>query len=303
MPSEAKKEVEAEEELQIEIDESDDSSEPEAVVEPEPKQEEDQAETSSDDDEIGQFSEKVQKRINKMTARLREAQRREAAALDYAKGVNKQLEESTKRTMTSDESFVNEFQSRVTAEEQLTKAALSTAIDRGDVEAQVEAQNRLAKIAQDNERLNYIKVNRENAAKAPAAPVAPAPPAPVRDANAEAWAAKKEWFGTDKPMTLTAFSIHNELVNNQGFQPDVYPQPYYAELERQMKENFPDKYNKESPPNKTTRKAPAVGGATRGSGRISQNKVTLTKSQVAIAQKLGITNEQYAKQLIAMQKP
>jgi len=301
MPSEAKEEIEAEDELQIEIDESEDSDE--VVVESETKPEPTETKAPSDDDELEQFSEKVQKRIGKMTARLRESERREAAALDYAKAMKAEADQAKTRTVNSDQSFVNEFENRVSAEEKLTRAALSTAIDRGDVEAQVDAQTRLTKIAQDNERLNYIKSNRQNQAAAPVAPVAPAP-APVqrRDPNAEDWASKNEWFGSDEPMTLTAFSIHNDLVNNQGFQPDVYPQPYYAELERQMKESFPQKFNPQENPNKTTRKGPAVGGASRGSARPRQNKITLTKSQVVIAKKLGITNEQYAKQVLAMQK-
>ena len=246
-------------------------------------------------DELENYSEGVQKRISKLTAKMREAERREQAALDYAKSIQKQLEETNKRTNTLDNSFVNEFENRVTIQEKALRTQLKEAIDRGDVDAQVEAQTSLAKLAQDNQRLSYIKSQKEEQAKqvkevAQQKPAQPQPQA-VPDEKAQRWAQKNTWFGQDEPMTLTAFSIHKQLVEQEGF--DAKTDEYYEEIDKRLRNEFPNKFEG----GKTTRSSPTVASASRGNGGLRSNSksVKLTQSEVAIAKKLGITNEQYAK--------
>ena len=303
MPTEAKKveEPDNQEELQIEVEEEKEQETTEApVAEESSEPEKTKAPEENSEKELEEYSEGVQKRISKLTAKMREAERREKAALEYAQSVQKQLEESSQRTTTLDNSFVTEFESRLGFQEQALRTKLKDAIDRGDIDGQVEAQQELAKLAQDNERLAYVKQQREVQAKqAEAQPQQPQPQKPVQaDPKAAAWAEKNEWFGADEPMTLTAFSIHKTLIESEGYDPAS--DDYYQELDRRMRTEFPHKFG-EQPPVKNGRSGPAVASANRGGQRGNQKTIKLTQSQVAIARKLGITNEQYAKQLLRMQ--
>mgnify|MGYP001030655752 CR=1 FL=1 len=293
MPKEAQKELfEETEELEVEVEnetETETDSQEPAVEEPTTQE--------SSSDELDSYSDGVQKRISKLTAKMREAERREKAALEYAQSVQKQLEESSQRTKGLDDSFVNEFETRVTYQEESLQNKLRDAIDRGDVDGQVEAQKNMAKLAHETERLAYVKRQREQAAVAPQpqAVQQPQAPQPTPDPKAQQWADKNEWFGTDEPMTLTAFSIHKKLVEEEGFDPQS--DEYYQELDDRIQKDFPHKFG-----GKTARSSgPAVAGANRGAQRSNKKSVKLSESQVAIARKLGITNEQYAKQLLRMQ--
>ena len=296
MPEEKQKELfEESEDLEIEVEEEKEE-EPQEVAAEEPKE---QAAESSDD-ELENYSESVQKRISKLTAKMREAERREKAATEYAQAVQKQLQESTQKSTALDDSFVNEFETRVTYQEESLRNKLKEAIDRGDVDKQVEAQAALANLAQDNQRLAYVKQQKEVQAKqleqmqqTPQQPVQQAPTQP--DPKAAAWAERNTWFGQDEPMTLTAFSIHKKLVEEEGYDPTG--DEYYNELDSRMRRDFPHKFGE-----KTNRSSgPAVAGANRSGKTSNKKSVKLTQSQVAIAKKLGITNEQYAKQLLALQ--
>ena len=296
MPEEKQKELfEESEDLEIEVEEEKEE-EPQEVAAEEPKE---QAAESSDD-ELENYSESVQKRISKLTAKMREAERREKAATEYAQAVQKQLQESTQKSTVLDDSFVSEFETRVTYQEESLRNKLKEAIDRGDVDKQVEAQAALANLAQDNQRLAYVKQQKEVQAKqleqmqqTPQQPVQQAPTQP--DPKASAWAERNAWFGQDEPMTLTAFSIHKKLVEEEGYDPTG--DEYYNELDSRMRRDFPHKFGE-----KTNRSSgPAVAGANRGGKTSNKKSVKLTQSQVAIAKKLGITNEQYAKQLLALQ--
>tara|TARA_Y100000114_G_scaffold25924_1_gene21696 strand:- start:4015 stop:4896 length:882 start_codon:yes stop_codon:yes gene_type:complete len=257
---------------------------------------EEQAKAS--DDELESYSESVQKRISKLTAKMREAERREKAALEYAQSVQKQLDDSSKKTQSLDESFVTEFENRVAYQEQSLRNGLREAIDRGDIDAQVEAQTALAKLAQDNERLAYVKRQREAQAQQVAEqPQVAQPQAPAQiDPKAQAWADKNEWFGTDEPMTLTAFSIHKSLIETEGFDPQS--DEYYQELDTRIRSEFPHKFGAKQ----ARSSGPVVAGANRNAQRSNKKSVKLTESQVAIARKLGITNEQYARQLLRLQE-
>lgn len=298
MPEEKQKELfEESEDLEIEVEEDKEEETQEvATEESQPKE----RVADSSDDELEQYSESVQKRISKLTAKMREAERREQAATEYAQAVQKQLQESTQKSTALDDSFVSEFETRVTYQEESLRNKLKEAIDRGDIDQQVEAQTALAKLAQDNERLAYVKRQKEYAAKqaeiAHATPQqAPQQQKPIPDPKATAWAERNTWFGQDEPMTLTAFSIHKKMVEEEGYDPTS--DDYYNELDNRIRRDFPHKFGEKT--NRTS--GPAVAGANRTSKSSNKKSVKLTQSQVAIAKKLGITNEQYAKQLLALQ--
>jgi len=294
MQKEAQEELFEEETLEVEVEKEEKPQEEsvEAEVAEEP--------SKTSDDELDSYSESVQKRISKLTAKMREAERREKAALEYAQSVQKQLDDSSKKTRSLDDSFVSEFETRVNYQEQSLRNNLREAIDRGDIDAQVEAQTALAKLAQDNERLAYVKRQREAQAEQTVQQPEPAQPQPQAqpqvDPKAQAWADKNEWFGSDEPMTLTAFSIHKSLVESEGFDPQS--DDYYRELDTRIRTEFPHKFETKQ----AKSSGPVVAGANRNTQRSNKKSVKLTESQVAIARKLGITNEQYARQLLRLQE-
>ena len=293
MPQAAQKqdqEVEEKEtdEIEVEVLETDEQEKPQAEVESKPEQ---------SGDELEQYSEGVKKRISKLTAKMREAERREQAALQYAQSAKKELEENQKKNLSLDNSFVKEFENRVQLQDQLYRNTLKEAIDRGDVDGQVEAQRQLANVASQNDKLAMVKQQQEQRAQQPV-PVQqptqqqqqPAPP----DPKATAWADKNDWFGTDEPMTLTAFSIHKTLVEGEGFDP--HSDDYYAEVDRRIRQEFPHKFG-----GATRQSGPVVASASRGGQKKGKQKIQLTKSEVAIADKLGVSYEQYARQKARMQ--
>ena len=303
MPQAAQKqdqEVEQKEtdEVEVEVLETEEQEKPEAEVEVEPKTEV-ESKPEQSDDELEQYSESVKKRISKLTAKMREAERREQAALQYAQAAKKELEENQKKNLALDNSYATEFENRIKLQDQVLRSNLKDAIDRGDIDAQVEAQAQLAAVASQNDKLAMIKQQQEQRAQQPA-PVTepqqsqqPQQPAP-RDPKADAWAARNEWFGTDEPMTLTAFSIHKTMVETEGW--DATSDEYYAEVDKRMRQEFPHKFGL------TTRQSgPVVASAHRGGQKKGKQKIQLTKSEVAIADKLGVSYEQYAKQKARMQ--
>lgn len=301
MPQAAQKqdqEVEEKEtdEVEVEVLETEEQEKPEAEVEVETKTEV-KSKPEQSDDELEQYSEGVKKRISKLTAKMREAERREQAALQYAQAAKKELEENQKKNLSLDSSYVTEFENRIKLQDQLLRNNLKEAIDRGDVDAQVEAQAQLANVASQNDKLAMIKQQQEQRAQQPAPVAEPQQPqqqpAP-RDPKADAWAAKNEWFGTDEPMTLTAFSIHKTMVEVEGW--DATSDEYYAEVDKRMRQEFPHKFGLVP-----RQSGPVVASANRGGQKKGKQKIQLTKSEVAIADKLGVTYEQYAKQKARMQ--
>ena len=305
MPQAAQKqdqEVEQKEtdEVEVEVLETEEQESPEAEVEVETKTEV-KPKPEQSDEELEQYSEGVKKRISKLTAKMREAERREQAALQYAQAAKKELEENQKKNLSLDSSYTTEFENRIKLQDQLLRNTLKEAIDRGDVDAQVEAQAQLAAVASQNDKLAMIKQQQEERAQQPAPivdpqqPQQPQQPQPApRDPKADAWAAKNEWFGTDEPMTLTAFSIHKTMVEAEGW--DATSDEYYAEVDKRIRQEFPHKFGL------TTRQSgPVVASANRGGQKKGKQKIQLTKSEVAIADKLGVSYEQYAKQKARMQ--
>jgi len=251
---------------------------------------------------MGDYGKKVQSRIDKLTKRLRESERREQAAIQFAQGVQSESEQLKQKTTNLDRGYIAEYEQRVKAETEDTKAKLKTAMDAGDADAVIAAQQDLARLAVESERAKLTIAQRERMARAAQSPAAqqyqqqqqqfvqqPAQqqPAPPPDPQAEEWAEQNEWFGKDEPMTLTAFSIHRNLVD-EGVDPSS--KSYYNELDKRMKDNFPHKFQ-ESTPSQT------VASVNRSSAPAKARKgtVRLTPSQVAIAKKLGVPLQEYAK--------
>ena len=249
-------------------------------------------EEAASESEVEDYGKKVQSRIDKLTKKLREAERREAAAVQYAQGVQNQTQELQKRVGNLDRGYVMEYGNRVKAETEDAKKRLKSAMDAGDIDAQVTANQDLARLAIENERVKATESKRERAKAAGGGeqivsqpqPQQYQPPSPP-DEKAEAWAGKNEWFGKDEPMTLTSFSIHRKLVE-KGLDPTS--DEYYSEIDKQMKETFPHKFETVSP-------SQTVASVNRGGPVRRKGTVRLTPSQVAIAKKLGVPLSEYAK--------
>jgi hypothetical protein len=258
-------------------------------------------EESASQGEMDDYGKKVQSRIDKLTKKLRESERREQAAIEFAQGLQSEQVKLQQKTRQLDTGYVNEFASRVEAQTAEAKKQLKDAMDTGDIDAQVEAQQKIARLAVDADRAKKSLDQRERLKKEmeargvdpnqPQMPMqqpqqAPQPAAPP-DPKAESWAEKNDWFGTDEPMTLTSFSIHRKLVE-EGF--DTKSDEYYSEIDKRMRETFPHKFEQVSTPTQTV--APATR-STQPARR--QGTVRLTPSQVAIAKKLGVPLSEYAK--------
>ena len=261
--------------------------EPEVKAEEEPKEEK--------KEELEEYSQGVQKRIAKLTKKWREAERQKEAALDYAKGVQKEHSDLKTRFSTLEPNYVKALENKVSSGIDAAKAKLHAAREAGDINAEVEAQKSIAQLGVEEARLNALKdkqsKEKEQVVKTPSLNQAVAPQKP--DPKAEAWADKNEWFGKDSAMTYTAFDYHKKLTEQEGFDPNS--DEYYTEIDKRMRLDFPHKFaNTKS--QESTKPTQTVASATR-SVRPSRNTVRLTSSQVAIARKLGVPLEEYAKQL------
>ena len=252
---------------------------------------------SADKGEHDDYSEKVNKRIAKLVGKLREAERREDAAIKYASGLkNKQTDLET-QLQSLNENYASTIETASTSQVEEAKLRLKKAIEEGDVEGQAQAQTILARASLDAERAKIQKEQLEAQAQqfqqqAPQQPVyqqaQQAPPPP--DPKAQSWAASNEWFGQDEAMTYTAFAIHRKLVEQEGYDPKS--DEYYGEIDRQIREQFPQKFEAEKSKKTVDQTvAPAVKSVTSKGKRT----VRLTPSQVAIAKKLGVPLEEYAK--------
>ena len=277
--------------VDVEIKDSKDESqekietkEPEVVVEEQSKQ-------TTKNDELDDYSESVKKRIDKLTKKMREAERREAAALEYAEKIKKQNENLEAKTKELDSGYTAEFKERVNTQSEVIKDNLKRALLAKDNDAVVKAQEQLAQIAIDQQRLKEAEKllsQKEEVVDAPKEPEKPVYQKP--DPRAEKWAEDNEWFGKDEVMTYAAFGIHKRLVEQEALDPKS--EEYYNELDNQMRKEFPHKFGDT---NKTTRQSvPPVASANR-STKSGRRTVRLTPSQVAIAKKLGVPLEEYAK--------
>ena len=250
-------------------------------------------------EEMSEYSESVKKRIAKLTHKMREAERQKEEAIEYAKRQTADAEKYRRRYESLDGDYTKEFEKRVTSGTEAIKTKLAAAIASGDVNAQVAAQAELAQLSMDATRLARIKeVNEKVVGQAPETTAEQAsPPQPQRqpDPKADAWAQKNPWFGTDNAMTYTAFDIHKQLVEQEGF--DCQSDEYYAEVDKRIRLEFPHKFDT----NKGTTAEPVqtVASANRPAAKGRRKTVKLTPSQVAISKRLGVPLEEYAKQLAA----
>lgn len=254
--------------------------------------------------ELEAYGSNVQKRIDKLTARLREAERRETAALDYAKSVQGQKEELERKYHATDSARLTEAKSRIDSQMLALKQVIRKAREEGDLDTETEAQQRLATLAVDQSRIIEASVRRPPVQQEQ--PVAPQPTyqqppqaaPPALDPRAEEWAEKNTWFGRDVVMTSAVRGIHIELVKNQGFDPTS--DEYYDEIDRRMQGMFPERFGRQTTSQQTTtrssRPVQTVASANRATGAAPARRlVKLTPSQVAIAKKLNVPLEEYAK--------
>jgi len=267
-------------------------------------------EQPSNREELEAVSEGVQKRIAKLTARMREAERREQAAIEYAKGLQTQAQTLQQKLVHTDYSRLNEAKTRLETQQATLKAIIRKAREEGDIDTETEAQQRLTDLVYEQRQVaGWLQEQGQQVETYKQAPTTqqPAPqqqtyqapaPQPARPSpQAEEWAERNPWFGQDRVMTYAAWGIHETLVSQEGIDPNS--DEYYTELDRRLVEEFPNKFqNRSSAPQPTRqqRSAPAVAPATRSSGINNVRRtVRLSPSQVAIAKKLGVPIEEYAK--------
>ena len=256
-----------------------------------------------DDDKLEEYSKGVQARIAKLTRKMREAERREQAALEYAKGVEESRQQLESKFKKTDSDYIKKFESTISSGLEAAQKELAAAIEAGDAKAQVEANKRIATLAFENAKLEEAKQGREvkTQGQQPVTNLSqgnnvniPQTDDPINmDPKAEAWAAKNSWFGTDRAMTYTAFEIHKDLTEKEGFDPSS--DEYYAEVDKRIKVDFPHKFGNTD--NKQTAEPVQTVASAKRSVKPGRKTVRLTSSQVAIAKKLGVPLEEYAKQI------
>ena len=254
-------------------------------------------------EEMDDYSDGVQKRIAKLTRKMREAERQKEEAIQYAQSVQTENQDLKSRYDNLSSNYSGEFEKRVKSDLETAQIKLKEAIANNDIDEQVKAQTMLAGLSMDSTRLDAARKAREQVEKQPVEqqtrqPVQQQTPAqtPNPDPKADAWAAKNSWFGTDNAMTYSAFDIHKKLVEDEGYDPTS--DDYYSEVDKRIRLEFPHKFgNNES----TTAEQPAqtVASARRPATKGRRKTVKLTPSQVAISKRLGVPLEEYAKQLAA----
>ena len=305
MPEEAVKteelvELEPEEAIEVDLS-SNETTLPEPVTEESLEETSEEIPEEPSEEELASYSAGVRKRIDKLTAKYREAERREQAALDYAKGIKAQNDSLQQSTNQISQKYGEEYAGRVTTNLEVAKQKYVQAYESGDPEELVAATTELSRLTVENAALNN-----EIPALARPQPVLQQTPAtaPPPDPKSQAWAHQNSWFGVDEPMTYTAFAIHKNLVE-QGF--DTNSDAYYLEVDRRLREEFPHKSEKIVNPFGETPTQPATNGgrspvqrvasANRAAKSTGRDTVKLTPSQVAIAKKLGVPLDEYARQV------
>jgi hypothetical protein len=266
-----------------------------------------QANDNASGGELDQYSEGVKKRIDKLTARLRETQRREQAALEYAKSVQARATQLEQQYMTVDSERLGEANGRVQTQVVALKQIIRKAREEGDIDTETEAQQRLTTLTMEQSQINAATQQREQAQQqwnyqqqVAAQQAAQQPQVQVQqevDPRVEDWAERNPWYGRDTAMTHAAWGIHRQLIQVEGFDPSS--NEYYDELDNRLKQTFPQKLGggqQQAQTNRATRNVQTVAPASRSSGiNNARRTVKLTPSQVAIAKKLGVPLEEYAK--------
>jgi hypothetical protein len=266
---------------------------------------------SKQKDELGEYSESVQKRIAKLTRKMREAERQKEEAIQYAQTLKQQADKVKGQYDKLGTNYAKELEQKVTAGMAAAKAELRAATEAQDIDRQVEAQKAIAQMAMEETRLTQLKnYQDQQLQKAPQTqeqtvqqPTNAVPTtqelyqaAQEIDPKAQDWSAKNPWFGTDNAMTYTAFDIHRQLVEDEGFDPQS--NEYYSEVDKRIRLEFPHKFanNKESTAEQPVQ---TVASAKRPAAKGRRKTVKLTPSQIAISKRLGVPLEEYAKQLAA----
>ena len=271
------------------------------TVEAAPETNETEQETSKkeEDTKLEEYSKGVQNRIAKLTRKMREAERREQAAVEYAAAIEKKRKLDQERFQKVDSDYNKRFEENLKTGMDAAQKELSLAIEQGDAAAQVEANKRIASLAFETAKLQQrqqapVQQESEPVKLSDGGQLPDEAPRslPQADPRAEEWAAKNDWFGNDRAMTFTAFEIHKDLVEKEGFDPKS--QEYYEEIDKRIRVDFPHRFGNTE--QTTTKPVQSVASATR-SVKPGRKQVRLTSSQVAIAKKLGVPLEEYAKQL------
>jgi len=258
-------------------------------------------EGKKDDEQLEDYSKGVQSRIAKLTRKMREAERRERAALDYAKAVEAKRQTVETKFTKVNEDYVKQFETRVQTGLDSAQKELSSAIENADAASQIDAQKKIAALSIDEARLNALKEQQSITKEEPAPKLSDAEnlprstpnSLPSPDPRAEDWASENSWFGKDRAMTFTAFEIHKDLVEREGFDPQT--DDYYAEVNKRIRLEFPQRFDKRE--TQTSKPTQNVASVNRSTTRPGRKTVRLTSSQVAIAKKLGVPLEEYAKQI------
>lgn len=266
------------------------------------KEPEQEAPAQESDEELEQYSKGVQERIKKLTAKYRQAERDQQEAVRLAQTLKQQNEQLQKKVKGLDEGYLNEYGQRLEAQAEKAKQVYRDAYEAGDTDKMFEAQQLLSKVAIEQERYRLAKNRAEQGTTQTPAPEETQPPAqqvqlqqpqqqPQPDPKAKQWADRNEWFGQDETMTYAAFGIHQKLVEEEGFDPTT--DEYYTEIDRRIRAEFPHKFREQ----KSGKEAPVAPGNSSASRSTKKGRrsVKLTPSQVAIAKKLGVPLEEYAK--------
>ena len=299
IPEEKKPEAEPEIEVKDEVTE-DTAKSDDAPAESDKQP--DVQESKPQDEKIEEYSDSVKKRIAKLTKKWREAERQKDAAVHYAEGVEHKRKQWESRYAKLDSTYLKDSETRAKSQLDAVKAKLGAAIEAGDTAKQVEAQAELSTLTSDVRNIESEKLRREEYIKEPRTPAygggppEKTPSLPQVDEQAEEWATKNTWFGKDRAMTFTAFEIHKDLVEKEGFDPKS--DEYYAEIDKRIKVDFPHKFDRKEQTAKTNQ---MVASVKRGV-KPGRKSVKLTSSQVQIARKLNVPLEEYAKQLLIVKE-
>ena len=283
---------------EIELPEEEDSKAESTIETKQEEKAEVEDPSKEESDELENYSDSVKKRISKLTSKFREEERQRQAAIEYAEAVKKQNEELQSKLNKLDTTYVGEFDSRVQSQSLAAKEAYRKAVEENDVDAMYEAQQNISRIALEEARLAQIKAQREEQAKVAetniAQPQAQQPQAqPKPDPKAEQWAEKNTWFGQDQTMTYAAFGLHKQLIEDEGFDPNS--DEYYNELDNRIRSEFPHKFQEAQKKSNSPRVASAGTTASKSSSPKGRRTVKLTASQIAIAKRLNVPLEEYAK--------
>ena len=287
------------EEKEIVLEEEAEEQEQPQAAEEQPEEQEQEQPQAANEDELQEYSKNVQQRISKLTKKYRDEEAQRVAAVEFAEAVKKQNDELKQRLDTLGQSYTSEFGTRIDSQIEAAKQAYQKAYDDGDSESMFEAQKSLSKLALDQAQLERAQQAQERQvveqpAEPPTPQQAPAQQPPVRpDPKAEVWAEKNEWFGTDQTMTYAAFGLHRQLIEDEGFDPQS--DEYYNELDNRIKKEFPHKFAAPTKSDTGPRVASAESTASRSKSTKGRRTVKLTPSQIAIAKRLNVPLEEYAK--------